>query len=176
VSIDIYYAVSEDGPPVEGDRIGTARGWLDWSDYVLARHDEYPEGAHLAAHGWLPADAVPDLETELERLRHADGVTPDLAGVTAALASAARELPDGAAALMVSAGEPGDDALATSEAVAPQAAAKMRLKRITDGSWEVEETAPPAPEAPAAPVRRVKKRATRMPDGTWEIEEVTTSG
>jgi hypothetical protein len=99
------YAVSEDGPPEDGDAVATTTGWDAWTDFVLDRHEDWPATAHLAEHGWCAdAEAMGD---ELEEIGRA-AADPNLKSVTAQVLATLRAMPAGGH-YMVTDGEPGDD-------------------------------------------------------------------
>lgn len=105
-----YFAVYvfPDKPPEDGDHVASTSGWFDWGTWVLARHEEYPEAAHLAQEGWNEgAEALTALEHELDSLLHEIG-DRDLAAVSAQVLAAVRALPPGAVGISISDGEPGD--------------------------------------------------------------------
>jgi hypothetical protein len=105
----ICHVVSESGPPTDGPDIASTRGWADWGSWVLDRHEEFTESAHLAEHGFLEGDeSLADLEHELETIAHEIG-NPDLAAVTSELLAAVRGRPKGTLAVLVTDGEPGDE-------------------------------------------------------------------
>jgi len=112
MSYFVAYAVSEDGPPVDGELVASGTGWLNWGKWVLDHADEFPEAAHLAEQGWLDEEtpgSLDALETELERLLHEIG-NADLAAITAQLLAGVRAKPEGTVGLLVTDGEPaGDD-------------------------------------------------------------------
>ena len=69
MGMQIVY-VRPDGTPIDGDRIGSAKGWLDFGDLVAAHGEDYPETWHLTSHGWLdPAEQL--VELELRRCQRA---------------------------------------------------------------------------------------------------------
>jgi hypothetical protein len=110
VSFFASYVVGE-GEPVDGDDIASTTGWNNWSEWVLSRHEDYPEAAHLAQEGWLDEGqpgSLDALEHELERLLHEMG-DADLAAISAQLLAALRAKPTGTSGLLITDGEPGDE-------------------------------------------------------------------
>lgn len=117
MSYYVVYAIADAArPPEDGEQVATGRGWLNWSDYVLAgeRADDFPEAAHLGQEGWTqwggenePADAG-DLTHELEQLTHADDA--DVAAVSARLLAAVSARPADCCGILVTDGsEPDPD-------------------------------------------------------------------
>lgn len=109
MSYYIVYAV--EAGPQDGPGVASTSGWLNWADHVLARHEDYPEAAHLAQEGWVePPEGSDwgDLEHELEGLTHASD--PDAAAVSASLLAAVRARPPRTEGLIVTDGtEAGDE-------------------------------------------------------------------
>jgi hypothetical protein len=103
VSYFVVYVMGE-GEPRDGDSLATTRAWWKWSEWVVRKSEHYPQAGHLAEEGWLePADALDELERELERLRHEGG--PAGAGaITASLLEAVRGRPEGCTGLIISDG------------------------------------------------------------------------
>jgi hypothetical protein len=101
------YVVSEDGPPVDGDQVATARGLLAWGDWVLARTEAYPLAAELAEEGALAGvEELAELEKELRRMG-SEQAPEHVGGVTTRLLDAVRQRPPGTLGILVSDGEPG---------------------------------------------------------------------
>jgi hypothetical protein len=119
MSFSALYA-APDADPIEGDGIASTTGYWNWSNAALAHAPENSALAHLAAHGW--DDRWDDLEHELGEFLHALP-DPDVVAVTAAVLAAVRGRPDGAAALLVTDGEPGGDDESDEPADAPLPAA-----------------------------------------------------
>lgn len=114
MSYFLAYVLPEPAPPVDGDNLASAKGWLQFGDWVVARSDEFPEAAHLAQEGWVEdgEDGAPhlaDLEEELSRVPHA-AAPEDVAAIAATLLAAVKARPDGCVGVLVTDGEPpGDD-------------------------------------------------------------------
>lgn len=107
MSYFVVYVLDDDGTTQDGEQIATGKGWLSWGDYVLDRLDEYPECAHLAQEGWLPAVDLDSAEHELEQLTHADD--KNVAAISGGLLAAFKARPPETDSLMVSDGtEPQD--------------------------------------------------------------------
>lgn len=105
MSFHIAYVLPEPTPPVDGDHLASAHGWLAFGDWVLARPDEFPELAHLAQEGWLEDDEpLAELEEELGRVA---GATEDVAAISAHLLAAVKARPDGCVGVIVTDGEAG---------------------------------------------------------------------
>ena len=106
-----YFAVYvfAKGEPQDGDNLASGTGWLGWANWAAGKTEQYPFAAHLAEEGWLePADALDELEHELEGLLHEKG-NRNVHAVTAALLAAVKHRPDGCIGLIVSDGTPGPD-------------------------------------------------------------------
>jgi hypothetical protein len=173
VSYSALYAIP-DAPPADGDSVASTTGWLHWTNAVLARADDHPELAHLAAHGW--ADRFEDLEHELEQLLHAPDGDPDLAAITAQVLAAVKARPPQAAALLVTDGEPAGDDDDTSESVEADPLAVLteaRALRRDGETWQVgsnwytkrggkiRKASDPAKKKPAGPLKKDVKAAAK---------------
>lgn len=109
MSFFAVYTVSEHGEPVEGSEIATNTGWLNWCEWVDTHAADYPDCARLAQKGWIEAGiTLEDLEEELARMAKEQD-DANLYGVTATVAEAVKDCPEGASAIIVTDGEPDDD-------------------------------------------------------------------
>lgn len=106
MSFHVAYVLPEGTPPTDGPQVATNTGWHAWTDWVLGRHVEYPELAHLAQEGWNEGDdALAAMEHECEKMLHEVG-DPDLSAIAAQVLSGLRAKPPGAAGIVVTDGEP----------------------------------------------------------------------
>jgi hypothetical protein len=102
----VVYVVGEEGDVVDGEGIGSARGWSDWADWAAGNLDpeEYPCTVRLAEEG--EGYPVEDLAAELGELA---GKADDrnVNGTTATLLAALDDRPDRTGGIIVSDGSPG---------------------------------------------------------------------
>jgi hypothetical protein len=116
MGVHVAYVVPGSAAPVHGDHLATTLGYHTLGTYVLARQRQYPELAHLVAHGWLDEGdpgSLQRLEREVTQLQKAVSAgDPDTASVAAHLLTALRAQPQGTTGVIVTDGEPaGDDTM-----------------------------------------------------------------
>jgi hypothetical protein len=109
VGYSVVYVIGE-GRPLDGDLLGSARGWLSWSDWVAGRAEDYPVSAQLAEDGWTwPAEKLAALARELNFAAKDQEASPDVRGVSRRLLAAVRLRPEGTSGLLVTDGTEGGE-------------------------------------------------------------------
>jgi hypothetical protein len=111
MGVEVYFAVEGQDEPVEGDQVASLLGWSQFSAYGASLDpDDFPAVVRLAVlgEGW-PLD---ELEDELRRLAKKPPGNPsaDVRGVTARLLEVLGEKPEKSEGIVISDGEPGEDA------------------------------------------------------------------
>jgi hypothetical protein len=110
MGVEAWFKVEGEPEPVEGDAVASTLGWSQWADWAADLGEDWPCTVRLAEEGldWV-LDA---LEDELKRLDKKPPGSPsaDIRGTTARLLEVLAEKPEKSEGIIISDGEPGEDA------------------------------------------------------------------
>jgi hypothetical protein len=104
----VVYVVGDEGDVVDGEGIGSARGWSDWADWAAGNLDpeEFPCTVRLAEAG--EGYPVEDLAAELGELAGKSG-NRDIDSTTATLLAALDDMPPQTGGIIITDGSAGED-------------------------------------------------------------------